>query len=90
MRYGFHFSFIQKKSCFDKRFTITGRAGMYDFYPFRELTVNVLDRMDGCSKRIAVIVVIERVQKGTVFAYKSSLCCGTSCINAKECLPVIS
>ena len=63
---------------------------MYDFYPFRELTVNVFDRMDSCSERISVIVVIERVQKGTVFADKSCLCRGTSCVNAKEYLPVIS
>ena len=89
MSYRLHFTLIQHESCLDQGFSVSGRAGVYDFNSFRKLFVNIFNSGDSCSQRISVIVVIERIEQRAVFAYKSSFCGCRAGIDSQECLPAI-
>ena len=71
MGYCLYLSFIQQQRRLNERLSISGRTGVYDFHILRQFAVDVFDRMDRSSKRIAIIIVIKRIEKGTVFSYES-------------------
>ena len=83
-------AFVQHEGGLDQRFAVTGGAGVYDLYTFRELIINILDSADGCSQRVAVIVVVERVEKCSVFPYQSGFCGRGTGIDSKKCLSAVS
>jgi len=86
MRNRLNLAFIKHECGFDKRFTISGRAGVDNLHTFRQLVINILDGRNGCAKRISFIIMIKRIQKSTVFSDQGSFCGGRTCIDSKECL----
>ena len=89
MRNRLNFSLIQKKSCFDQRFSITGRTCICDSGSFRKFGINFLNRTDRSFQRTSVIITIERIQKTSIFTYQCSFGRCRSCINSKITVPFI-
>ena len=89
MGHCFHLALVQHERCLDERFAVAGGAGVYDFHVLRELGIDVFDGGDGRSQRVAVIVVVERVEQGAVLAHKSGFRGGRASVNAEERLSFI-
>ena len=84
-----YFAFIQHKGGLDQCFAVAGGAGVYDLHTFRKQLINILDGADCGSQRIPVIVMVERVEECSVFAYQRSLCGRGTGVDPEECLSAI-
>ena len=89
VRYSFNLALVKHQSSFDQCFTVTGGAGVGDPGSVRHLGIDFLHGTDGGCQWIPVVVVIERIQQGTIFTDQSSFCCGGSCIDTKETVAFI-
>ena len=89
MRNGFYFSFIKKKSSFDQCFAISGGAGVNNLHILGKLRKNVFDCRDCGTERISFIIMVKRIQKGSVFSYKSRFSCSGTGIDTKKCFAFI-
>ena len=84
VRYGLNLALIQHQSGFDQCFTVTGGTRVSDPGSIRHLGIDFLYGTDRGCQRISVVVVIERIQQGTILADQSGFCCGGSCIDTEE------
>ena len=84
VRYGLNLALIQHQSGFDQCFTVTGGTGVSDPGSIRHLRIDFLYGTDRGCQRISVVVVIERIQQGTILADQSGFCCGGTCIDTEE------
>ena len=89
MGYCLNFTFIQHKGSLDQRFAVTGGAGVHNLHAFRKFLINIFDGADCCSQRIAVVVVVERVEKCSVFSYQCRFCCRGTGVDSKKCLSAV-
>ena len=80
----FNFTLIKKKSRFDQCLAVTGGAGKSNLCIFRKNAVNLLDGTDGGFQRVSVVVAVEGIKKGSVFAYQSSFGCGGTGIDTQD------
>ncbi|GFI51001.1 hypothetical protein IMSAGC020_02211 [Lachnospiraceae bacterium] len=81
-----YFALIQKKGGLNERLSVTGRAGVDDLYAFWQPAVDILDRHDGGSKGISVIIVVEGIKKRSVFVHQSGFCSGGAGVDPEKCL----
>ena len=71
MGYRLDFSLVQHQGRLDQCFTVTGRAGADDRRAVRKKFVNFLHGLDRRFQRTSVVVVIEGIQKRSVFSDES-------------------
>ncbi len=90
VRHCFDLALIQKEGRLNKRFAVAGGAGVDDIYAFRQLAVDVFNGVYGSAQGVSVIIVVKRVQEGSVVAYQSGFCRGGAGVYPKECVPLVT
>ena len=81
---GLYLAFVQHERGFDERLAVAGGAGVYDLHIPRELFVDLFDGADGRAQRVAVVIMVEGIEEGSVLADQSRLGGGGAGVDAEE------